>query len=362
MAKVKTINGLFLDPRTWTIDFTSSPFWNPKASGIDIDLHTDARRIPEDGIKAGRKYKFVIATEVWEIPMRKVYTYLRSKGLKVFLIPREPFKTAILQDAMFSYKQFLWNKEYYFKPDIVLAPSQPYADLWKDKTKTIVTGYPRFDYYVKNKFRTKEQIAQEYGLDPKKKWIFFPSFPPYHYKKVKGVDTIVDIYDAREEALLALHSFAKKHKEYQIVVKIHPVSMKVFRKANDNRSVSKLMQEFYNKPSEHMVVVGDNRESGTVAKELLVHSDIVCGFVSTMLLEAGMMDKPVIHMLFGNTKDLGGIPEYAKYIPSATNEKELHDLLANAEPISNPMVKKYIHKVDGLTCERICRRIKKELK
>jgi len=52
------LRGLFLDPRTWKIDYLASPFWNPEKFGIEIDLHPDAFNIPSQGLK--KKYDFVI--------------------------------------------------------------------------------------------------------------------------------------------------------------------------------------------------------------------------------------------------------------------------------------------------------------
>ena len=355
------IHGLFLDPRAWQIDFTSSAFWNPNKHGLQIDLHTGAFNIPKQGIKP--KYKFVIATEVWEIPMRKTLKYLRAKGVKVFLAPREPFKTDILKDAMFSYDKFLWENEYYFTPDAVLAAGEAYADLWQGKAKTFITGYPRFDYYASSdKWESKAQVAKKYGLNPAKKWIFFPSYPPYHYKKIDGKDVMIDLKEARESTLQALEAYAKAHPEYQVVVKIHPQSMKPFlKKTGRGDEVSGLLLERYKKPTDSMKVIGDQRNSGLIAKELLINSDIICGFTSTMLMEAAILNKPVVHVLFSNTKDLKGIPEYAKYTPSAYDEAELHGLLDQASPTSNPMVEKYLFKVDGKACERICTAVKSML-
>lgn len=355
-------DGLFLDPRAWAIDIQASPFWNPKKFGVNIALYPSAFHIPQAGIHP--KYKFAITTEVWEIPMRKALEYLRSKGIKIFLMPREPFKTEILKDAMFSYERFLHNGEYYFTPDAILSPSQAYADLWKDKAKSHITGYTRFDYYVnKSAWRTKQQVAEEYGLKANKKWIFFPSYPPYHYKKVDGKDVMVDLFDAREETIQALKEFSDKHKDYQIVIKIHPASMKPFRKGTGNgKEVAGLLKYYYKHPTDNIKVIGDNRQSGLIAKELLINSDIICGFTSTMLLEAGLLKKPVVHVLFNNTKDLGGIPEYAKHIPVAYNKAELHTLLKSPKAVNNPMIEKYLYKVDGKTCERICEAIKQEIK
>jgi len=222
------IHGLFLDSRAWKIDFTSSSFWDPKKYGVQIDLHPNPINIPKLGID--KKYKFVIATEIWEISARKALQYLRDRGLKVFLAAREPFKTSILKDAMFFHKQFLWNEEYYFKPDMVLAAGQAYAELWEDKAEVCVTGYPRFDYYVdRSRWKSNEDFKKDHGITPNKFIIFFPSYPPYHYKKVDGKDTMIDLFDAREETLAALRDFSKEnHIKYQTIVKIHPASMKPF--------------------------------------------------------------------------------------------------------------------------------------
>ena len=72
------LNGLFLDPRIWKIDFTTSPFWKPNDFGVNIDLHPNAFNIPNIGVD--KKYKFAIATEVWELSMQKTLEYLRNKG------------------------------------------------------------------------------------------------------------------------------------------------------------------------------------------------------------------------------------------------------------------------------------------
>ena len=358
------IYGLFLDSRAWKIDFTSSSFWDPKKYGVQIDLHPDPINIPKLGID--KKYKFVIATEIWEIPARKALQYLRDKGLKIFLAAREPFKTSILKDAMFSHGQFLWNGEYYFQPDMVLAAGQAYAELWKDKAKVCVTGYPRFDYYVdRNRWRSAEDFRKDYGIAPNKFIIFFPSYPPYHYKKMDGKDTMIDLFDAREEILMALRDFSKEnHVKYQTIVKIHPASMKLFLKGKGTgKEVAGMIKHYYEKPTHYMKVLGDDRLDSTLARELIVNSNAVCGFTSTMLLEAGIFpQKPVFHILFGNTNGLNGIPEYASHLPTAYNREELFYLLNNPwASNSNPMVEKYLHKIDGKVCERMMDCIKEQI-
>lgn len=352
--------GLVFDSRAWNIDFTSSPFWTPEKYGVSFTLSSNLKH-------SGKGYDFVLATEVWEIPMRKTLKRLHSKGLKVFLAAREPFKTDILKDAMFSYERFKYEGEYYFTPDMVLAAGQAYADLWKGKTKTVVTGYPRFDYYANTSaWPSKEQVAKKHGLDASKKWIFFPSYPPYHYKKEDDEDVMVDLLDVREKTLRYLEEFAELNTDYQVVVKIHPASMKPFIKGTGKgNEVFGTLLKRYERPTNAMKVIGDVRASGLEAKELLINSDVVCGFTSTMLLEAAISGKPAIHLLIGNSADLKGIPEYANHMPVARDKPSLWSLLHlsqfKAFPNFRGMVDKYLHKVDGQVCKRICEAVKSEL-
>lgn len=351
------IHGFFLDPRSWDIDFKSSTFWNPEKYGVRIDVYPDAFHIPKRNWD--HKYKFVIASEVWEIPAQKALYYLRDKGVKVFFAPREPLKTDALKQALFSYDRFFYKNSFYFKPDLILAPGQGYADIWGSKARSVVTGYPRFDYYIdRSRWPTKVEAAKKYGLDANKKWIFFPSYPPYHYKKVDGKDVLVDLSDAREETLKALLDFSLKHDEYQVIVKIHPSSMKPYLKGTGRGDeVSGTLKRYHKKPTKDMVVVGDVRSTGEIAKGLLVNADIVCGFTTTMLMEAAMVNKPALHVLFGNTVDIAGVPEYIKHIPTAHNQVEMEMFLNSPSTTTNPMVEKYFYKIDGKACERMCKAI-----
>lgn len=361
------INGLFFDPRAWKIDFTSSSFWKPADHGINIDFlsEDDARRIASDTYNFTKPYQFVIATEMWELEMRKTWQALRNKGIKIFLSAREPFKSKILHDGMFSHEKFKdENGKYYFTPDVVLAVAQGYADLWKDKTKTIITGYPRFDFYAnRNIWVSRDRMKMtSMSLDPTKKWIFFPDYPPYTYKKVNGQDTTLDLWNARENTLKALYNFAKSNLGYQIIVKIHPASMKPFLKGKGKREVSGMLRTYLNDPDKHMVVLPDIREDGLVAKHLLINSDIVVGFASTMLMEASLINKPCINVIFDEAIGLDGLPEYDKYLPTVYNEQELHSAIKNNNKyLPASFIEKYLGKVDGKTCERICKAIKEEL-
>jgi CDP-glycerol glycerophosphotransferase (TagB/SpsB family) len=350
------LHGLFLDPRIWKIDVLSSPCWNTEKYGIKIDLHPNAFRIWEKGA-LDKKYKFAIATEVWEIPMRRSLKYLRHKGLKIFLLPRETLITEALKDLLFEYPKFLHNGEYYFKPDAVFAPNKIYADFWKEKTNVVVTGYPRFDYLFGTGGVSRSKIVEKYGLSSSKKIIFFPSYPPYCHK---ADGSFFDVYDGRELTLRALEGFAQNNNEYQVVVKIHPMSFKCYKKGTGRgKEVAETLLKYYKNPTDYMKVIGDVRMSGNIAKELLLISDIVVGFKSTMLLEALALDKYVMHLLLGNTVDVN-FTAYKDHMPTVYSKEDMWAFIKNPYKIdSKQAIENYLFRVDGKSCQRICDAIKK---
>lgn len=361
------IYGLFSDPRAWETDFLPSSFWNPDKYGVHIDLHTDVFRIPETDID--KKYSFFLTSEVWEIPMQKTLDYLRGKGIKIFLIAREPIKFNNAVGGMFSFEKFKYNGQYYFTPDAVFAVCNKYAKLWEDKTKTYVTGYPRWDWCVdKSKWKSRAQVDKQYGIRSGAKIIFFPSYPPYAYKKIDGKDTLVDIFESRESILEAGVEFAKENTEYQFVSKIHPMSMKCYLKqTGPGRDVSGLLEKYYKNPTAYTKVIGDQRMSSDIMKDLLIHSSLIVGLWSTVMLDAVMLRKPIIQAIMGNNIDMFDNP-FDGMFEICGSKNELLDAFRNCESgkydASKTTIEKteeYIQGCDGLACERICEAIKKEM-
>jgi hypothetical protein len=360
------IKGLFLDPRSWEIDFRISEFWNPQKYGLDIQPYPDAFNIYKKKRVINKDIKFVLTSEVWEKIMRDTLNCIRKQGIKVFLIAREPIKYGDLIDAMFNCEKYNFGGQYYFTPDVVLAAGEKYSKLWENKTKVYITGYPRWDWYISNNKPTKHEVFKRYGLDNNKKVIFFPSYPPYHYKKQGNKDTMVDLYSAREDTLKTISNFTKLHSQYQFVAKIHPMSMKCYlKKIGRGDEVSGLLKKYYKTPTDYFKVIGDNRMKGNISKEILLHSDLVVGYNSTMLLEAAVLGKPVIQVMFGDCANL--YSPYNNTFLTAYNDIELVDLL---EKYSQGMLsfgsaskdaRSYLHDIDGLSCKRICEVIKNEL-
>jgi len=360
------LHGLFLDPRIWKIDFISSPFWHPENFGVKMDLHPNAFKIPETGVD--EKYKFVVTTEVWEKPIQKTLEFLKNKGLKVILIPRELAPGKTHEATMFHDERFKYKDKYFFTPDIVLAPGDRYGDMWRGKVNVNIVGYPRFDIYLrKDLWPKKEDIVKKYGLQPNKKIIYFPSYPPYHVETVNGANVLLDAYEDLQNTLRALEQYAIKHKEeVQVVVKIHPMAMKCYLKGTGpGREVSGIMEKYYRGPTEFMKVLGDNRLDSSLAREIIMVSDLVIGYVSMMMLEAVMNNKPVIHTLFEQSRKVKNALEFHHDMHTIYDPGEMENALdvgLNSDKMilqNKKIVEHVLYKVDGKFCERVCHEILK---
>jgi len=355
------IHGLFLDPRTWAIDYKTSPFWRPERYGVKIDLH-DNDSIPNIGVDD--KYKFVIATEVWELPMQKTLEYLRSKGLKVILVPREIAPTKSHAAVMFNnFEKFRYKDQCYFTPDIVLAAGRQYAELWKGLVPAKAIGYPRFDVYLGKTKKTKSQMLKRYKAEQDKKIIFFPAYPPYHLQTVDGKSVSVSLYEDLQNTLRALEQYALSHPEVQVISKVHPMSFKCYRKRmGSKKELAGLLLKYYKKPTKYMRVIGDLRNDSSIAREMILMADVVVGYTSMMLLESLVVGKPTLHLKFKQARTLKDTLEFSNGITTIYEPEELAPALDNMgdKLLDNNMalVEKYLHRVDGKFCERLCEEIK----
>jgi hypothetical protein len=361
-------SGIFLDPRIWEIDYQTSPFWHPGQYGLKIDLHVDAFRIPDIGI-AGR-YKFAITTEVWEKPMHKSLKFLRSRGLKIFMVPRELTPTKAHIGIMFNEEKFKYKGDYYFTPDLIFAPGKQYANLWKGRARTKVIGYPRFDIYLdKKKWRNKSKILPRYGISKNKKIIFFPSYPPFAMDTKNKKNITIDINDDLQNTLKVFERFAINNRDFQVISKIHPYSQKCYnKKIGKGNEVSGLLEKYYWHPTDYMKVIGDRRNNSSRSRDMIMVADVVVGFSSMMLLEAIINRKPVLHLQMPQSTKAPAMPLYAENIKTVYNFEEmlvaLNDIKRNPDKYivkSNEVVEHYFHKVDGKFCKRLCKSILKEI-
>lgn len=352
------IEGLFFDERMWNMDLVSSHRWNPEKYGVKIHLHKDHKKF-ETGVD--KKYKFAIATEVWEEPMRDTLECLRNNGVKIFFLPRELMTHN--PDVFFNYDIHLYKGQHFFCPDVVLAPSKIYQNLWNQKTKAYLVGHPKLNYCLDYK-PNLENIRKKYTLSTKKK-IFFSSHPPSFYKKSKGKDNFIDIFMPREETLSVLEKIANDGNA-QVIVKIHPTTAKEIKKNINVESFRGIIKKYFNNSTENFKVFGDDRMYGNIGRELLVASDVVVGYTSTMLVEAAILKKSVVHTQHGVYRTVENRPRYDLVFDTTFDSNSLHNKLVSLlnNPEENYDVNQlgiFVHGAgDGNSCERICAAIKKE--
>jgi hypothetical protein len=344
------IHGLFLDPRTWAIDYQTSPFWAPDRYGVKIDLHEDAFNIPKTGID--QKYKFVICTEVWEVPMRKTLQYLRNKGVKIFFMPREVMTFSA--EALFEYDHHLYNGDRFFKPDVVFAPNNRYAELWGKFVKTVVTGHPKFDYCINN-YVDANGIREKYELSRDRKILFFPLYPPRYFQKIHGIDNFVDISTELEDTASALEDIANRH-SLQVVAKLHPMTHKMFKKGN-SKEITGIILKYFIKPCNSFKVIGDKRMSSEVARDILSVSEYVVGYTSTMLVEAALLDKKILHVNIGRCQNFVCRPWYDDIFETAKTVDEIEKIVTGVKKYDRGRMDEFTHYVDGKCCERTCAEI-----
>ena len=361
------INALFLDPRIWKIDYLTSPYWNPEKFGVKFDLHPSAFNIPKTGVD--KKYKVVVATEMWEKPMQATLEYLRNRGLKIVLIPREISPAPIHLKLMYDDPQFEYKGKCYTEPDVILSPGLKYSELWNNRCKIIKeVGYPRFDVCVdKAKWKTKDQVLKRHGIELNKKLIFFPSFPPYHIQlNEKGENYFHELQDDLQNILKTLEAYAIRNQATtQVIVKIHPTAQKCYDKGIGlPNMVHGLLKKYYKQPTSYMKVIGDIRTDSSVSHELLQISDLVVGYTSMMMLESIILNKPILHVQFSQCKSMKGVMDFSTELETLYTPEKLALALENIPEKNNmdanqsKLIKDYLYKVDGKFCERVCAEIK----
>jgi len=359
------LHGIFLDPRSWASDCLLYPNWNPEKYGVKIDLYDSESQINRK--PPHPKYKFAIATEVWTVAMHKVLDFLSKKhGLKIFVLPRELALAEGYKKVMFKNKEFEYKGKCFFNPDLMLSPGDHYTNFWADITKTVNVGHPRFDMYATEKWHDPEAVIKKrYNIDPNKKIVFFASYWNKHYQDDGEKVYYADISKDLAKTTKVLEEIAKSRDDIQVIIKIHPMSQKLYLKGR--YKMDSILEKYYHQKNGFIRVIKDVRFDGSIAKNLLAISDLVVSFRSTMLLEAMLLKKPVINIMFEQAKGLKGLPDFVERTYSVYDEQTLRDSILNFEdhkdrgPMDSSVVDDYFYKADGNFCERFCTEIKNNM-
>lgn len=363
------INGIKVAKHYWKAYVEDSKYWTPSKYGLventTVDNIGDFHKLK---IINADKYKFILTSDVWHLPYRDILREAQDIGIKVVFLPKESLN--VYEISNFGFKEYLKDEQCYFTPDLVLSPGAVHYDLWKDKTKSVITGHPRFNYCLdKGTPNDKKILCSKYKLEQDKKLIFFPSYPIFHQNNV-GLSLVdkkswKDFFEEREEMMETLLSFAESRSDVQVVVKLHPMTTTAFRKrlVGTELDMTGLTKRFLDNPTSKFKVIDGARTTKLISIDIVSGSDIVVGRNSTMLIEAALMGKPVLRAEFEKTDRIISILGYKDVFDTAVGRSAALKKLKNI--VSNPVknfndndLSKYIYKVDGKCCERICTAIK----
>lgn len=195
-----------------------------------------------------------------------------------------------------------------------------------------VTGQPRTDIlFEQRKTYLKKEMFNKLGINFNKKLVVFASQP------------LKNLSESRL-TLQAITSCLKNFRNLALVIKLHP---------NDNK-------DFY------VSVLRDMKFKALVTKEidlyeLLYSSDLLLSVSSTVMLEALMMDKPVIQVNLVENYDFFGRLRGKAFL-HAKNELELKDAIAKSlysqstirkmRGIRKKFIRDYYYAIDGKSTGR----------
>lgn len=169
-----------------------------------------------------------------------------------------------------------------------------------------LTGVAQWDYYFRSEAApcTYDAFISRYGLDPKKKTIYFAMTTPSHYKHNVTLTRL----------LLEAIRDGKIDQDTQLLVRLHPTYVLINGLLSDEvkEELAALEREFgdilaFSRPESEdhngFLIPGDSDEMAL--KEILTHSDVMVTVYSTQILEGLIFDLPVINAGMYTFRDTG---------------------------------------------------------
>lgn len=162
-------------------------------------------------------------------------------------------------------------------------------------SRVMVAGFPQFDFYHKKEwFMGREEYCQRFGLDPARAILFFGSSGAWTSHDSLTMHTIYQLM--RENAfskpcslILRPHFSNVTHKPYRDFTNLPNVYV------DDTYTLCNFIDNW--NPSD---------EDNKMLVNTLRHADIVITYLSTLVLEAAIVDKPIINLGFGGQFDTEG--------------------------------------------------------
>ncbi len=217
--------------------------------------------------------------------LRPVLAELRRRGVTLMVQDKEgaiaPNPAIVTANhnlrALFppmSDHYYYWNEKHLWMETTTGVPSD----------RVTVIGQPRSDYFFHPE---RWPSRKDLGLPENSKIILFYSFDTNAYVRTERVTRTTETpwTQMRNEIMQTLADVVKRVPDTYLVVKAHPQQENLWQDLEEFRRLKIPQAQF---------ITG-----AAASNALLAHAQIVTGFQTTAMIEAMMMDKPVIYTGWG---------------------------------------------------------------
>lgn len=185
-------------------------------------------------------------------------------------------------------------------PDKLIVQSEPVrrdAAVYQllPPERVFVAGFPQFDLYLRRDWQLpREEYCKKIGLDPSRAILFFGSSGAWTHHDARVAELLYYLISGSRLArpcslILRPHFSNVKNRPYEKFRGLPNVFV------NDNYTLSNFIDNW--NPSD---------EDNKMLTNTLYHSALLIAYFSTLVLDAAMLDKPIINPVFGGQIDPAG--------------------------------------------------------
>ncbi len=150
-----------------------------------------------------------------------------------------------------------------------------------------IVGQPRSDYWFNGAMRKqKEELYQSFGIPSHKKTVLYFDFEDNNYIHPSLYEQGLNWRRLLDDVHSVLFEIARNSPDITILFKLHPQA------SNLEEIRAKVSQTGL----DNIVVLS----GANITNDLIAHSDLVIGSMTTALLDAMLAGKPVIYVFWGN--------------------------------------------------------------
>jgi len=314
--------------------------------------HSMQRLMPH--LKRLLRFDAVFAGNYVYVSQQEMFRVCQNMRIPVIVLYKEglaPFAsmTKDVNNRLYSNKKFYADKILFYNSTIrQMLVKANIPGLIAEKTD--VVGVPRLDRYFKS-------VSSPFAVCEQHKIVLFTFEPEQKaFRYVQDKEQVPEFIERSEKFHVFFVKFCLYNPSAQLVIKTkgHPSAKTTILKILEKHSIGKLPENF--------------RITDTDSPyELILNSDYVAGFTSTTLLEAMILNKPIISPCFQDMIPLKRTDYFAEH-PEVVNYIKDYDTLAsilsgksNSKQASTvqkeKILKPLLYSLDGEASQRVIRSI-----